>query len=593
MPNIDPVTLEVVQNRLISIAQEGGYALIRTGASPGIVHTKDLGFNVADHRGRSVVYSMWIPRHGTTLGYMLQSVLRRFPNSEINPGDMFLTNNPHDGALHNLDIAILSPVHYRNEIIAWTGCATHHLDVGGSTPGRAPQATDWRQEGLIFPPMKIMDGGRLREDFFEFFLTNVRAPQYQGLDLKGQIAANNVGKERLLQLLDRYGLDTLRACFDEMINLSEIETRARIRSLVPGRYEATQQMQYDKMYTIHCTLIVDEDTLTFDFTGTDPQSKYMVNCAAPCTVANVHNLFVCLLIPDLVINEGCFRPLRFVLPEKTVVSCRPPAPCGAASTAGSHQAASVALEALSRALMQSKQLWRANAMWGTGTIDVLFTGFDNGGEPFFTRAQIGARGGGARGDLDGADPGGVPHSTSSSIPNVEALERKNPVFYLFHRYRADGGGAGKYRGGMSTEAAYKLHGADHAEAIIWYLNREVPNHGLEGGLAGASSEVRLKRATNVNSLLRRVGPEFDEIEGQEVLLPCQNQPLQLTSDDVILIREPAGGGFGDPLERSPDLVLRDVAEGYVSPDQARSVYKVTLLPDGRGVATQEAARMRR
>ncbi|MBI4289199.1 MAG: hydantoinase B/oxoprolinase family protein [Chloroflexi bacterium] len=576
MGNIDPVTLEIIQNRLIEIGREGGYALIRTGASPGIVHTKDLGFNVSDADGRSVVYSMWMPRHGTTLRFMLESTRRRFPDSEIEPGDMFLTNNPHDGALHNLDIAIISPIHYHGELIAWTGCATHHLDIGAVTPGRAPQATDWRQEGLIFPPIKFVEKGRLREDLFEFFLTNVRAPQYQGLDLKGQIAANNVGRERLLQIVERYGVDTLKACFNDMIAISEAKTRERIRQLRPGRYEATQYMQYDKMYAMKCAVVVDGDTLTFDFTGTEPQSLYMVNSAAPCTIANVHNLFICMLVPDLVINEGCFRPLKFILPEKTVLSCLAPAPCGAASTAGSHKAASVALEALSRAVLASEQSWRANASWGMGTLDLTFTGTDDRGMPFFTRAQMGARGGGARSGKDGADAGGVVHSTNQSIANIETMERRNPVLYLYHRYRQDSGGAGRYRGGNSTEAAVKLHGAREAQAIIWYLDRDVPNLGLNGGEAGATAQIRVKRDTNVNSLLKAKAPSFEEIEakGGEELLPCQNSPMVITDRDVFSMQEPAGGGFGAPSDREAERVAHDVEEGQISVKEAVDKYDV-------------------
>jgi len=593
MGSVDPVTLEVVQNRLLEIAHEGGYALIHTGASPGIVHTKDLGFNVCDPAGRPVVYSLWMPRHGTTLSYMLRSTRRRFPDAEIHPGDMFLTNNPFDGALHNLDLAVLAPCYYKDELIAWTACATHHLDIGAVTPGRAPLATDWRQEGLIFPPMKIVERGRLREDFFEFFLTNVRAPHYQGLDLKGQIAANNVAQERILQLADRYGVATLKACFEEMMDISEAKTRERIRLLRPGRYQATQYLQYDRMYKLQCTLIVEEDTLTFDFTGTDPQSRYFVNEAEACTVANVHNLFICLLVPDLVINEGCFRPLKFVLPPGTVFSCLPPAPSGAASTTSSHRTASLVLEALSQALLHSEQWWRANATWGIGMTDVLLTGSDRQGQPVFARMQVGAHGGGARANKDGADAGGVVHSTSQSCPNVETLERRFPVLYLFHRFRLGSAGAGKYRGGLATEVAYKVHGADQLEALTWYVDRDVPNYGLAGGGPGASPRIYLKRDTNINELLQHTIPDYSEISGEETLLPCQTPPFTITERDVILEQHPGGGGFGDPLERDPQAVLRDVAEGYISPETAREVYRVALLPGCAGVDQEATARLRR
>jgi N-methylhydantoinase B len=593
MGSVHPVTLEVIQNRLITIAHEAGFALIRTGASPVIVHTKDLGFNVADAQGRSVVYSMWMPRHGTTLGYMLQATRRRFDAAHIHPEDMFLTNNPHDGALHNLDLAVIAPVHYKDELVAWTGCATHHIDMGGMSPGRAPLATDWIAEGLIFPPMKIVERGQLREDFFEFLLTNVRVPQYTGLDLKGQIAANNVAREHLLQVVSRYGVDTLKACFDEMIDISEARTRQRIRMLRPGRYEATEYLQYDKTYALKCALIVEDDTLTFDFTGTDRQSSYFVNSALPCTVANVHNLFVCLLVPDLAINEGCFRPLKFVVPTGSILACEPPAPAGAASVTSGHSAAILALRVLSLALLQSEEWWRANASWGIGRADVTVYGEVRAGERFVARVvDVGAHGGGARANKSGVDAGGVVHSTSQSTTNVEALERRYPLLFLSNRYLTDSGGAGKYRGGLSTEKLFKLHAVSQASALIWCMNKDMPNQGLSGGHPGIPAGMRIKRDTNINDLLRHTIPDYGQIEGPETIVASQNPPMACTDQDVFLDVKPAGGGFGDPLDADPDAVLRDVVEGYVSVEHAERVYGVVLGPDGLSIDWEATRRTR-
>lgn len=593
MGRVDAVTLEVVQNRLSEIAHEAGLALIRTGASPVIVHTKDLGFNVADAQGRAVVYSKWMPRHGTTLAYMLDSTRRRFPLDRIHPGDMFLANNPFDGALHNLDLAVLAPCYYGDEIIAWTGCATHHMDMGGMSPGRAPMATDCIAEGLIFPPMKIVERGELREDFFEFLLTNVRVPEYTGLDLKGQIAANNVAQAQLCRLAERYGVGTLRACYDEMIDISEAKTRERIRKLRPGRYETTDYLQYDKTYTVKCALVVEGDSLTFDFTGTDPQASYFVNSALPCTVANVHNLFICLLIPDLVINEGCFRPLKFVVPPGSIFACQPPAPSGAASVTSGHTAAILALRVLSLALLESEEWWRANASWGIGRADATIYGEGRSGQRFVARVvDVGAHGGGARANKDGVDAGGVVHSTNQSTTNVEFLERRYPLLFLFNRLRTDSGGAGKYRGGVAAEMLFKLHGVEKASALVWCMNKDVPNFGLAGGGVGSSPGMRVKRHSDVNGRLRVRAPAYGEIEGEEVVMASQNPPFVCTDRDVFLDQKPAGGGFGDPLERDPEAVLRDVQEGYVSPEAAWRQYGVVLASNGQSVDRDATRRER-
>ncbi|MBI2911980.1 MAG: hydantoinase B/oxoprolinase family protein, partial [Chloroflexi bacterium] len=183
---LDPITIEVIENRLTEIGWEGGITLQRTAASPSVVEAKDMGFNVADHQGRTIVYSTWMPRHGTNLAFMLRACRQRFASEEIFPGDVFLNNNPHDGALHNLVLAVFAPVFAGDELVAWTGCASHHPDIGGITPGRSPEATTWFQEGLIFRPIKLVERGRFRQDIFDFFLDNVRMPRYQGIDLKAQ-----------------------------------------------------------------------------------------------------------------------------------------------------------------------------------------------------------------------------------------------------------------------------------------------------------------------------------------------------------------------------------------------------------------------
>ncbi len=347
---IDPVTLEVIQNRLTEIAYEAGIATIRAAASPVVVEVKDLGFNIADHLGRTVVYSMWMPRHGTTLAYMLRSSLQKFGEGGIQPGDMILVNNPYDGALHLLDLAVISPVYYKGDLIAWTGCATHHGDIHAMRPGTCPDATDWTQEGIVFRPIKLVEGGKLRQDLFDFILDNVRVPLYTGLDLKSQIAANNVAHQKIVELAERYGVEVLKESYEEILNFSERKARERVKVLPEGRYEAVDYLDYDKLYTLRCALIVKDGRLVFDFEGTDPQAGTYINAALACTVANVHNIVMCQLFPDIVPNEGSLRVVEVKVPEGSVLNCKPPAPCSGASTVGGWKAQCLAIKALTRAV---------------------------------------------------------------------------------------------------------------------------------------------------------------------------------------------------------------------------------------------------
>ncbi|MDP2643732.1 MAG: hydantoinase B/oxoprolinase family protein [Desulfobacterales bacterium] len=573
---VDPVTLEIINNRLQQIGLQGGYTLINTAASPGVVHAKDLGFNISDHLGRCIVYSMWMPRHGTTLSYMLRACQRKF-EGRIRPGDMFITNNPHDGALHNLDIAILAPVHYQGELIAWTGCATHHLDVGAMTPGRAPQATEYLQEGIIIPPLKIVEDFELKQEIFDLFLENVRVPHYQGLDLKGQIASNNVARDKMLELAARYGVKTLKSCYEEIISFSEEKTRRRIRLLPKGRYEAIDYVSYDKIYTIKCTLIVEDESLTFDFAGTDPQAPNFINSALPCTVANVHNIVVCLLTPDIPVNEGCLRPIKVVAPEMSIVNCKPPAPCSGASVISGWNAMSLAVRTLSLALDKSAESWRSNASWPSGQIDTLLTGKDRKGKPFFARnLGGGAMGGGARANKDGLNFGSAPGSTTTSHANAEAGEARFPVLTLYTRAIADSGGAGKFRGGTSSETAFKLHNAAQAEALFWWTGKGVAANGFKGGHPGSNSCLKIKENSDVMELLPKSSISWEKLKGVEKDLPGRYPTFVLKEKDVVLRKSAGGGGCGNPIDRDPLKVLEDVKEGYVSIEKAASDYGVLI-----------------
>lgn len=589
---VDPVTLEIVNNRLQEIGLQGGYTLINTAASPGVVHAKDLGFNISDHLGRCIVYSMWMPRHGTTLSYMLRACQNKF-QGRIFPGDMFITNNPHDGALHNLDIAIISPVHYRDELIAWTGCATHHLDIGAMTPGRAPLATELLQEGIIIPPLKIMERFELRPEIFDLFLENVRVPHFQGLDLKGQIASNNVARDKILDLAGRYGVETLKSCYEEIIAFSEEKTRERIRILPGGRYEATDYISYDKIYTIKCALTVEDDNLTFDFEGTDPQAPNFINSALPCTVANVHNIVVCLLTPDIPVNEGCLRPIKVIAPDRSLVNCKPPAPCSGASVIAGWNAMSLAVRTLSLALAGSPESWRANASWPSGQTDLLLTGKSRQGKPFFARnLGLGAMGGGARANKDGLNFGSAPGSTTTSHPNAEESEARFPVLTLFARAITDSGGPGEFRGGISAESAFKLHGADKAEALFWWTGKGVAANGLHRGKPGSTSSLSIKEKSNIQELLQRGLPAWNEISSEEKTLPGRYPPFILEEKDVVHLRYPGGGGYGDPLKRDPQKVLADVRDGYVSTENAAGNYGVVANPQTLELDERETTRLR-
>ncbi|MFC1814378.1 hydantoinase B/oxoprolinase family protein [Thermodesulfobacteriota bacterium] len=573
---VDPIVLEIVNNRLQQIGLQAGYTLLNTAASTVVVHAKDLGFNISDHLGQCVVYSMWMPRHGTNLSYILRACKKSF-QERIYPGDMFITNSPHAGALHNQDIAIISPIFYGEELVAWTGCATHHLDIGAMNPGRAFLATDFFQEGIIIPPMKIMENYEIKQEVMNLFLENVRVPQLQGLDLKGQIASNNVAREKILELVKRYGVETIKGCYKEIIDFSEEKALERIAMLPKGRYEATDYISCDGIYTVKCILEVKEDNLTFDFTGTDGQTNTFINSALPCTVSNVHNIVVCLLTPDIPVNEGCLRPINVVVPEENLLNCTPPAPCSGSSVISGWTAMSLAVRTLSLALAGSEESWRANASWPTGHIGLMMGGKDKKGKISYSASLTQeVMGGGARGNKDGLNFASAPGSTTTSRLNVEEVESRCPTLTLYTRSFPDSGGAGKFRGGVGVESVFKMHGADQAEAIFFWTGRGVAANGIFQGKPGTTPLLAVKNDTDILKLLPRGLPSWEDIAGEEKILPGRPPPFPLGERDVVLMRNSGGGGYGNPLDRDPRLVLKDVLDGYVSLEKAEEDYDVVI-----------------
>lgn len=574
---VDPVLTEIISNRLLQIGQEGGLVLQRCAVSPSVVDARDLGFNIADSSGRTIVYSVWMPRHGTTLGYMLQSCMKRF-EGDVRQGDMYLVNDPHSGALHILDLAVIAPVHYDGELIAWVGNATHHVDVGAMSPGRAPLATDWHQEGIIFKPTRIVEEGRIRDDIFNLFLDNVRMPRYQSLDLKAQISANFAASRKIIELVKHYGVEAFKETVESSIELGEKQARERVELLKNGEYHEITYLDYDKLYKMECTLTIDEDGLHFDFDGTDPEAKTFINCAVPCAVANLHNILACQLFPDLSVNAGTWRLVEVSIPDGTIISCNPPAPCSGASTITGWRVQGITLALLTKALRSSPRSRYSMAEWGWGFTDVQWTGFDQHGRWYSLRGDMSLHGGGGRAEVDGIDVANIAGSTNTSTPSIESYEDRYPVLYLARGIAPDSEGAGQYRGGCSGYWSRCLYGVDSAKDLTFYIGRDVQSRGVFGGHDGTPSRIELKRGTDIMRRLHTGVPLYEELEGSEELLPQRPSGLDrvISAGDVIMVRGMGGAGYGPPELRSEELVRQDLIDGLISPERALEIYGVKV-----------------
>jgi N-methylhydantoinase B len=501
---------------------------------------------------------------------MLEACKRRF-GTDVRPGDMYLVNDPHSGALHILDLAVIAPVHVDGVLVAWVANATHHVDVGAMTPGRAPLATSAHQEGILFKPIRLVEDGRLREDVFGLFLDNVRMPRYQSLDLKGQVSANFAASAKVIALARRYGTERLFAAYEQILDLSEAKARERIAELPRGRFEAVEHLDFDRHYTLRCALEVRGDELHFDFAGTDPEARTFVNSALACTVANLHNIVACQLLPDVTPNAGAFRAVRVDVPAGSLLNCHEGAPCSGASTITGWKTQLLTIATLSQALAQSERhAHRAMARWGWGFTDVQWTGADQLGRWYSVRGDATLHGGGARAGSDGIDV------TNTALASVESYEQRYPVLYLHRGLVPDSEGAGTHRGGLAGSWSRILYGVAEADSLPWYMGRDFGAEGFGGGMPGQSSRMAVKHRTGIGDRLSEGPPSYDDLVADEEILNQQMPTHPFRADDVVYVRGMGGGGYGPPVERDPEAVARDVADGLVSAERARAVYRVVV-----------------
>ncbi|MEU6656056.1 hydantoinase B/oxoprolinase family protein [Streptomyces sp. NPDC046900] len=475
------------------------------------------------------------------------------------------------GALHSLDVAVMAPVFVEDELAGWVGNAIHQVDMGAMSPGRAPLAVDAYQEGINIRGLKLVREGVIDQQIFQLFSDNVRMPRYQNMDLRAQISANLAAGAKLESLIEKYGLDAYRESCEISLDLAEQSARERIRNLPDGHYEREEFLDYDHAYRLRATLDVDGDTLRFDLSGTDPQSRTFINSAEPCTVANMHNILACQLFPDLDVNEGTFRAIDITIPPGTLLSAQFPVPTSGASTLAGWKAQQLALGLISQAVMGSDQEFRAQAQWGWAFTEASWSGRDREQRWFSMKGDSTMHGGGARRHADGIDVANIAGSTNTALPSVESYELRYPVLYRSRGIVPDSEGAGEFRGGFAGEWTRVLYGVGEANDLTCCIGRDYGAAGVEGG---NPASVVIERGSDVWEKLADHVPSFDELSGESELLPQQPKALHnsLRNVDVIHVTGMGGGGFGVPTERAREAVLSDVAQGLVSPERAASVY---------------------
>jgi len=548
-PTIDVITLEVIRNALVEVAEEMNVNLIRTAYSPNIKERRDCSCALFDSRGRMIAQAESIPVHLGAMPFSVKAALERV--GELKPGDTVVLNDPFVGGAHLPDITFITPIFLGEDAVAFSANRAHHADVGGKMPASlAGDTTEIFQEGLRIPPVKLWRGGELEEDLVQVIIANVRTPEERLGDLRAQKAANETGRRRFLEIVARYGWEVVAAAIHQIMDYSERRMRAEIAALPNGVYQYEDYLDSDGISAarirIRVVVTIEDAGVTVDFSGSSPQVEGPVNAVYAVTASATYYALRALTDPDIPPNDGCYRPIKIVAPEGSVVNARPPAAVVGGNLETSQRIVDVLIGAMAQAVPEKV----IGACQGTMN-SVTLGGIDpRSGKPYTIYETV-AGGLGGRSTADGID-GIQCHMTNTLNTPIEALEIAYPLRVERYELRPDSCGAGKWRGGLGVRRDIRV--VDHQAKLSLLGDRRILRpYGIFGGEPGEE------------------GSQFIIVDGEEHAVPAKGSVV-LESGSIISIRTPGGGGYGRPSERPKDLVVQDYREGRISAEYAIESY---------------------
>jgi N-methylhydantoinase B len=588
MLSIDPITFEIFRSRLAAINDEAAMTLRLVSGSPVANEAYDMNTALMTPGGECFAIGVYISIHAMSLASTVQSILQQYAdNPGIAPDDIWMSNDPYVGACHQMDVVVVAPIHWEGELVAWTGGTCHQIDLGGPVEGQVQVgAKSIYGEQPLVPPIKFVEKGVVRKDLEWLYLRHSRLQNLAALDLKAMIAACHVAKERVYELIKRYGIETFKAAQAAIIDTVEKQFRTRVRELPDGTFRHRGYIDADGVvYPVVVAMTKEDDHLVFDFTESAPQAPALVNCCRPALEGAVISALLPYLCYDIPwCPAGIARAVEIKSKPGTVVHAAWPAGVSKATTTGSYMATISSSVCLSKLLAASEK-YRDHMMatWMGGLFVEELFGTDQRGNYFGgTILDAMAGGSGARTYKDGIDTGGFLDSPSSIIANIEDYEFNYPVLYMYRRQQADTGGPGKFRGGATISMMYLPHDVENIPTKIMHaIGVEQPGSaGIAGGLPSCTNQFVLKRKSNVEQLLSRglIPQNLSEVKG-ELEVATGITPTYQAKGDVYHCIGMGGGGYGDPIERDPGLVLRDVINGLVTSEWAKKTYGVVVRAD--------------
>ena len=598
---LDKVTFEILRHRLGQINDEQGTTLKKVSGSPIVTDAYDFNVTIGDERGETVSFGPYVMYHASVTDLIVRWILKhRSANPGIEEGDMFICNDPWIGAVHQNDTVVLAPVFHEGEIFAWVSSTLHQVDVGGNEIGSfAIEDDDAWAEAEPVPPTKLVEGGELRADIEDLFLRKSRAAPNVGMDLRSQIAGNNVAIDRIHSLIDDYGADTVKAVMRETMNYAEESLRSRLRDLPDGvwrhvGYQDVAKAGDRSVYETSLAVEKRDDELVFTVDGDAPAG--VINT----TYAGLRGGLVAPMLPMLCHDMpwalgGIYRAMEIETAENIMVNAAYPAGTGMAAVAGTWHTVNVATQCISKMLSASEDEEEHLVAGSSGSwVTMNVMGMNQYDEFFVTQFMDPMAGGwGARSHADGINTAGIFAAPGGAATNVESNELAFPMLYLYRKEETDSAGAGKFRGGATASMCYVPHDTEGMEHLGSTFGMAIPtSQGINGGHPGNTARYEMLRDSNVRELFEdgTIPSDRTEVDGDLEQLPPKYKTMQ-GPDDVYFSIWQAGGGYGDPLERDPERVAADVRQEYVSREEARRTYGVVV--DDAGTVDEAATEERR
>ncbi len=563
---LDAITLSVIQAGLQQVCDEMDLSFSRAAFSPVIAEVNDRsdGIYAADDGSLIAQGVGGLPVFVGTMQYSTRTIIEMIAEGSVvapKPDDVYIVNDPYLGGTHLMDVRFAKPFYRNGEIYCWLSNTGHWPDTGGSVPGGfSASATAVEQEGLRLPPVRLFKGGELDQELYAIICSNIRVAEQRIGDVKAQHAALMVGETQLDALLDRYGDDTVRDAIGELRVRAAAQMRAHIAEIPDGIYKSLAYVDSDGIVNepleIRLAITKSDDELTFDFAGSSPPCLGPMNSVLATTMSSVY-LAIRHIFPDVPISAGAFEPLKVIRPEGSFLDARYPRPVSGCAAEVSQRIAEAVFAALVKALPDKVTAAPA------GTSGNFALG---GGDPVrgrdYVMYQISGGGYGGNADHDGLT-NGCSTIGISKAPPVEIMEQAFPVLYKRYALREGSAGAGRHRGGFGLEYEIELRRGNARASFVMDHGRFGPQGAL-GGRDGAPNEVLVW-------------------QGDASYVPehlSKEQDIPLAAGDRVRVRTPGGGGYGNPYERPPELVLEDVRLGRYSVEEAREMFGVEIaVPD--------------